>query len=142
MRNKTDIIIVVLLIASSVFLIWEARDYPGYWGEIPGPAFLPRIILIILICLSVLLMVQALQGKIPEKEKLGRIGLVGVSAIISFLYLYLAPRIHYFVATPIFLIVMMRLLGTRSWKRIFIISACFTIFVFLFFYKKLSVPLP
>ncbi len=142
MRIQSETIISVLLIAGAVFLLWVARDYPGSWEGIPGPAFLPRLTLYMLISLCILLLAQVVRGKYQERQSFGRMALVGISVAVSFLYLYLAPRVHYFYATPIFLVVMMRLLDTRSWKRIIIVTAGFTLFVFLFFYKKLGVPLP
>jgi len=141
-RIQSETIISILLIAGGAFLLWVARDYPGYWEGIHGPAFLPRLTLYMLIGLCILLLVQVARGKYQERQTFGRMALVGISVAVSFLYLYLVPRVHYFYATPIFLVVMMRLLDTRSWKRIIIVSGVFTAFVFIFFYKKLGVALP
>ncbi len=142
MRLQSETVISVLLMIGAAFLIWEARDYPGSSEGIPGPAFMPRLILYGLIFLCIVLMVQVARGKYEEKPTWGRMGLVWTSAALSFLYLYAAPRLHYFYVTPVFLVVTMRLLDTRSWKRIIIVSAVFTAFVYFFFYKKLGVALP
>jgi hypothetical protein len=142
MPIQSETIIAILLMIGAAFLLWVARDYPQVWEGIPGPAFMPRLTLYMLIFLCLLLLVQVARGKYKEKHTFGRIGLVGISAALSFLYLYATPRFHYFYVTPIFLMVMMRLLDTRSWKRIIIVSAVFTAFVYLFFYKQLGVPLP
>lgn len=123
-------------------MLWVSRDYPLLWRGIPGPAYVPRLIFCLLIGLSILLLVQVARGKYQDRVTSGRMGLVGTSVAISLLYLYLAPRLHYFIITPIFLVVMMRLLKIRRWKMIIIVSAIFTAFVYLVFYRKLGVPLP
>lgn len=86
---------------------------------------------------------DAEQEEMEADEAHGRLSkkLVMFMAAIA-LYLALVSSIGFVILTPLFLIAMMYILGTRSWKVLLSIAVITTIFLYFFFVIWLGIPLP
>lgn len=116
-----------------------------------GPAFYPRILLLLIICLTLALIVQDLLA--PRKEKHGvkfeTLWKDYRGTLLSFflfaLYVLLLPRLGYLVSTILFVSSLQWLLGQLLWRRlpVSVLIGIGTSFVtYVVFEKYLHVFLP
>lgn len=62
--------------------------------------------------------------------------------IISFIYVFYLEKIGYIIASPIYLIILMRYLGLKNWKKNLTITAAITFAVYFMFIYLLRTILP
>jgi len=117
---------------------------------IPGPGFVPFIVAVILISLSLMVFIPALGRKekegqpaggenfFPEKDSLRKIAL---ALIALFAYGMVLHTLGYILTAFLFMLFMSRLIESRSWIRMFIL-ALLTAVVSYFLFLALEVQLP
>jgi len=67
---------------------------------------------------------------------------ISLTALISFLYIFLLPKLGFFIMTPFFVIAFMLVFKERRWQHLFITSLVFVGLVAVLFTRFLYVPLP
>ncbi|MPM13956.1 hypothetical protein SDC9_60316 [bioreactor metagenome] len=122
-----------------------------FWiGSVPvarvsrGATLFPKILSLFLASLSIINIIRTLKKnkdqnsllkvKIPKELVWG--------FLLSLLYLYLIPKMGYFVVTPIYAIVLLYTLGYRNILRMLLVTAGFMGVAYFLFYRVLSVYLP
>ena len=111
-----------------------------------GSAFMPWVLNICLIVLSILLMaVSAIRGSnekcdfhISLKEGAGVILLT----VFVYIYVQVMSYLGFLIITPFFLAALMLITGSRKWKEIGFVSLGATFGIYLFFQKVFQVILP
>lgn len=127
----------------------------------PTAAFLPRILMVLIILLSIGMMYEGyyrekkhikLKKRIDERldedeETEDDSGKLNIPRVIIFIimiasYIFLLKPVGYFIMTPIFAIVAYLFLKATKIKNILFIAAGFTIFVYFVFVAFLKIPIP
>jgi len=143
--KRIDLCIGIALCFLSVCIYWYAERYSGRGFSSYGPNFFPQVLSVLFFLTSAAMIVQALRGKaLANMERIHKPGLITVAGtlIISILYVFSMKLLGFYLATLLFLYVVMILLGQKNiWIRLavsFVIaSAIFGIFTFV-----LKIPLP
>jgi putative tricarboxylic transport membrane protein len=163
MMNWSNIIIgIVLLIASAFYYHSTAEFPPPTKTENLGPAFFPTLLAAALALLALLMILNSLRARgAADKEKDGAViqgaerleedsfsaddisytfllGTIG----LSFLYVGLLSILGYLISTPLFLIILIRLLGYEKWMNNLAASVGLTAALYLLFATALGVSLP
>lgn len=161
--NWSNIIIGIILLIVSVFYYYSTMEFPPpSKTENLGPAFFPTLLAAVLAFLALLMILDSflargasgkkgdgavIQGAerleedsfstedISYKFLLGTIGL-------SFLYVGLISVLGYLISTPLFLIILIRLLGYEKWVNNIAASVGLTAVLYLLFATALGVSLP
>ena len=161
--NWSNIIIGIILLIASAFYYFSTSEFPPpSKTENLGPAFFPTLLAAALALLALLLILSSLffrgatgkekggaviQGaerleedsfsveSVSYKFLLGTIGL-------SFLYVGLLSILGFLISTPLFLIILIRLLGYEKWVNTLAASIGLTAALYLLFATALGVSLP
>jgi len=151
LRNGRDIVTSVVFLGLSAAIYSVVKDYPtGTVQEGMGARLFPLLLTISLAILSLVLLMQAsLQRNPPEEEEVsGKDALLGrrlivpaVLIVLLALYLVSLEEAGFLIATPIFLLITMRVLGS-GFKEAAVVGVAFTVVVYLIFDLLLKVPLP
>ncbi len=115
---------------------------------IPGPGFLPFILGIVLMGLSLMILIPALSKKeesiegrhfFPEKDSPKKLLF---TLICSFGYVISLGYAGYLLATFLFMLFISRGMESHSWKTLFILAISTSILSYLLFVILLEVQLP
>jgi putative tricarboxylic transport membrane protein len=134
--------VVLMAIAAASYLASAGFSDVGINPADIGPAAVPRLMAGLVILLGVVQLVISLSRRksdriiIPNKRGLA------AGVILIFLYVFLMPIVGYLYATPLFVFILMGLLGNRKWLQMILVSAAFTGIAYAIFYKFLRVALP
>ena len=161
--NWSNIIIGIILLISSAFYYYSTTGFPPpSKTENLGPAFFPTLLAAVLAFLALLLILNSLFFRgVSGKEKEGAViqgaerleeDSFGVEQIsykfllgtigLSFLYVGLLSILGFLISTPLFLILLIRLLGYEKWVNNLAASAGLTAALYLLFATALGVSLP
>lgn len=142
--KKGNIVSSIISILVAVFVLYETKDFPSGAQNVPGPAFFPRIIAILIIGLSGLLIVMTYIRK--EERNINFTSKNDLKAYITIaiilVYIVLMNILGFIIATPLFLITMIYYYGMRNYVKNIIISVGVTALIFTIFKILLAVPLP
>jgi putative tricarboxylic transport membrane protein len=138
-----ELILAIFLMALAlVFYVYSAQFPASMNPDDLGPAAFPRLMAGLVLLLGVAQIVLSCRERKQTKIKIpNKVGLV-LGIILMFLYVFLMTRIGYFYTTPVFIFVLLGLLGNRRWGQMALVSAAFTAMAYLVFYKFLMVSLP
>lgn len=149
MRNRDILSSLVWLGLGILFLIASLRE--GLFRKgIPGPGFLPFITALILITLSLMVFLPAVNRKkeerdkkvekiFPEKDSFKKVFL-GLMAL--FLYGIALEYIGYIVTTILFMVFTFRLMEREKWKGPLLFAISTAVLSYLLFVVLLEVQLP
>ncbi len=132
-----------LLALVGVAVLLDARGYPRpLEAGVPGPAFFPRLLAVLLIGGAIALAVRARwQPRAREQPGGGALRLAGATLWIAG-FLFALPLLGNLVALPPLVGGLMWLSGERSPRTLIAIPLVFGGFVHLLFVVVLGVPLP
>ena len=149
MRNRDILSSLVWLGLGILFLIASLRE--GLFRKgIPGPGFLPFITALILIALSLMVFLPAVNRKeeerdkkiekiFPEKDSFKKVSL-GLMAL--FLYGMALEYIGYIVTTILFMVFTFRLMEREKWKGPLLFAISTAVISYFLFVVLLEVQLP
>jgi uncharacterized membrane protein len=145
---KGQLVFSGLIFLVSLILFGVTWTFRGQDAEM-GPTFWPRFLLVCLIVLSGMVSVGMIRKIAKEKawgESLmtmdrGRVRFFAAIAIII-AYLFLLKILGFIIATPLFMIAFMLLLGEKSKGWIIGVSFGMTAVIVVLFTKAMYVPLP
>lgn len=144
-KISRDVWIGIGLMAFSGYFLFEATKIPGGAGEFPEG------VLTIFLILSALMTIMGVGKTIdPTREKKSdkaeihffEIKSPLVVFLITFLYILLIGKIGFFIATTLFIPVIMLYYGVRKYWQILLTTAGLDVFVYVLFVRLLSVVLP
>ena len=113
-------------------------------SNLPGPAFFPYLITIVLVALALGLLVQGIRGYRRSPLDLNlRERVPAIAALLLFaVYLIALPRLGFLLASMPFAGAMIWLYGSRSWLVVVAGAAGLPLFLSLLFREALRIPLP
>jgi hypothetical protein len=135
----------VVLLASSLFLLWASRSLPHPPLVPVGPAFYPRILLAMIAVLSLALIVSDVRAPHRESPAPTRYRLVLVAFAIFTGYVFLLPWLGYRLATFLFVGAMQAALEWprgRGWALVAVVALGTSLVTYYVFEGYLSVLLP
>ena len=144
MRQGEIVIGIILFIISLVVIIQSSAFTEAVtMAKTLSPAFYPRLLALCLMICSILLVLNALRVSTRIKPKISwgkwHSGLLFL-ALMLFQY-FTFEKLGYFPSTFITLASMIYLLKLPLWKSV-LVSACFLLFVYVFFVKIVGLRLP
>lgn len=135
---------IVLSIFSSAVFIY-AGNYKGAGVSQYGPNFFPQSLAVLMFLFSVLMIVQAVRGRaLKGLEAINKAGFIRatVTLVFSIIYLVAMQYLGFFLATIIFLYVVMTYIGHEG-KIVRIISSLIvSAIIYGIFHFFLKIPLP
>ena len=145
-KNRKDFASSIFLVLLGFFLISQSRHY-SVWGRSgPQAGFFPLVIGIIIVGFSLIVLIQSFvsdqaQGKEQLKDSLGSFR-VASYALSMLLYGSLMTTLGFFLATLLFLFLILKYGEGQGWKITIIFGLATTIASYLLFNRWLGVPLP
>ena len=145
-----DVFLGALLIAFSLAVYTLMYDFPsGSIAEGMGPGFMPGILIVTLVILSIILIIDALVRRKKKDRPSGTITSVlgpnlknpGILILIVSIYLFSLNTLGFLIATPAFILLTMVTTGA-SLKSGILMGICLTGLVYVVFALALKVPLP
>jgi len=133
----------LIFMAFASFFYYLTLSFPkGKIVKTIGPSSVPRLWIYLLIIFCIILIVQALRGKVRSDKKQGQTFLVLKLIALLIGYLVVIKFLGYFISTFLFLMATIWLMNYRKYKIILLIVTVFLVFIYIAFYKVLHVPLP
>lgn len=144
--NRGDIATSLVLIGVGLYVIIQARGYPGsIVGGAPGPAFFPQLLGASLIILSSILGISTIRRRAAKSEPEFRwegLGRIGGVVILTTIYLSFLPSGDFYLTTPPLLLAVMAIMGERRVWVLLLVPVAFVLFVYAIFYRIFGVILP
>ena len=145
-NRAMDIVVALLLLAGCAVVITDSTRLGFAWreGEGPAPGYFPFYIALILGVASLVNLVSALRGRgsgviFVSMRPFGRVLAVLIPSIV---YVALVQYIGIYVASSIFIVAFMVLIGRENPLKAVGIGVAVPIALFLMFEKWFLVPLP
>ena len=136
-RLSSTMVVALLLCVVAGAVMINAADFPATAIETdPGASAFPTFYACALIVLAVLLVIRDLLQEKPAFRKTA----TGIAA--TAFYIVAMSYCGYLITTPVFLIVIMTLMGYRRWVLTPGIALLLTAILWLLFVEALQVPLP
>lgn len=161
--NWSNIVIGVILLIASGFYYYSTMEFPPpSKTENLGSAFFPALLAAVLAFLSLLLILDSLLARRASGKGKGGAVIEGAerleedsfsaedisykfllgTIVLSFLYVGLISILGFLISTPLFLILLIRLLGYEKWANNLAASIGLTAVLYLLFAVALGVTLP
>ena len=141
--KKMNFVVALFFIALSCYVLFSAQSFPGKIDNVPGPGYFPTILSIILILLSLLLIASS--GKV-DNSPLGIFSrensIVFIAGGVTLAYLGLIYIFGFLIATPLYLIAILRFFRMRNWQSVVLTSVLTTAASYAIFTTVLEVQLP
>jgi len=144
--KRIDIGVGIVLCLFSVAIYWYAeQQYAGRGVNSYGPKFFPQALSVLMLISSAALIIQALRGKaLKGLEVMNKEGFIRAAVTLGLAigYVFLMNFLGFYLATVIFLFVVMMYLGQEKlWIRI-LVSIVVATAVYSLFHYFLKIPLP
>lgn len=127
----------------SVYFFSASLDLPN------SAALLPRILAAIVAIMSIAMVYNAKKSPLSKNEDSApktdteKINVTRVVVFIAAIaaYIYLIPVVGYFIVTPLFMVALYLYLQATSLLKAILISAGFTVFIYILFVWFLKLPI-
>jgi putative tricarboxylic transport membrane protein len=135
-------------LAGSLVLLWASRDIPQPALVPIGPAFYPRIVLVVTAALSAAMLVGDLWRRGPTPAPAAHVSyrLVLLTFLIFTVYVFVLPVLGYRLATVLFVATLQATLdpprSTRGWALVGVVAVASMLLTYYVFERYLSVLLP
>tara|TARA_B100001123_G_C14958949_1_gene886852 strand:+ start:151 stop:735 length:585 start_codon:yes stop_codon:yes gene_type:complete len=152
--RKGSIIISLVLLALSVFSyfyviptqIITSIPIEKNTPAVLHPDFFPRLTIFILAIVSISLLVSSIRYKTNEKtygsDYKSAISRVVIVFLLSYSYVLSLKYVGYALSTPVFMAIIIILLGLRNWRLVIPTSIAFPFALNIFFWYSFKVVLP
>lgn len=141
------IVSLCFLILGGAYLV-KSIELPMGSAARPGAGFYPLLVAITMVSLSLVLLSQALKPKTAQQENeepfpqgKDRQRVMAVAMALIFFVILLRP-LGYAIGSAALMGAVLRILGLRSWRKIFLISILTAAVSYWLFSFVLGVPLP
>ena len=140
--KKGEIALNIFFMLFSLVFLYETLDFPeSYNPYSPGPEWYPRLIICLILALCITHSLYIFK-KGEDKKLQANFRLSIMCCLLTIIYIWIVPILGYFLATPIFMIVLLQVLKVRKWYTLVLVPLLFCLLTFLVFYKGLMIPLP
>jgi hypothetical protein len=141
-RNWGDIVGSLLLILIGIgVMIGSVRLHVGSPTN-PQPGFFPFVGATILIGLSLILLASGWMGRGKALEAFGEVRRPAILVVSMGVYVGILDHLGYVLATMIVAVVILRVLGVKSWKVLGLASVLLAGGTYLLFARLLGIELP
>ena len=142
MKNAGDLLGSVFLFVLGVgAIIGAVRLQVGSLTE-PQPGFFPFVGGLVVAVFSAILFLQGWLGKSREQAAFGEIGRPALLLAVMILLVLVLDRLGYVIGTFIASILILRILGVKSWRALILTSLCLSVGTYVLFDRLLGVDLP
>lgn len=142
--RHTDKLAAVLLVGLAVGVFVASRDFPSGFGESPGAAFFPRIIVSVIALLAGVLFVRSVASSDVRAYDVSTTDVrrfaVPVASLVA--YVALMPILGFVLDTILFLVVLMRYSGVESYWRSGALAVGLGLALYYVFGEFLHIPFP
>jgi putative tricarboxylic transport membrane protein len=142
--RKTDVITSLVLLGFAVIVAEESLRLPFGTMRLPGIAFLPFLLSVVLAILSLALLVQALRRHGGSETKGLQVGLwkkAGLCLIALFVFAFIFEWLGYVISTVLLLVVLFRAVEPVRWWLVLVIAVSSSLITYLVF-SLLGTPFP
>ena len=146
-RLSSTVVVALLLCVVAGTVIFNAADFPATAIETdPGASAFPTFYACALIVLAILLVIRnsmlttSESPLLPQEKPAFRKTTAGIAT--TAFYIVAMSYCGYLITTPVFLIIIMTLMGYRRWLLTPVIALLLTAILWLLFVEALQVPLP
>ncbi len=150
-RLAGEVTFVVILLVASTFLLWTAYKISGFSSP-SSPGSFPLAAAFAMVASGLYILIGTLRAQAPETlngESLGGAfvrqltpTVVVIFVIAVLVYMLALEQLGFLVSSFLYLLVAMRLLGSRSMATNLVATALIIAFVFIVFKTAFSVVLP
>jgi len=138
-----EIALTAVLMAAALAFYLGSLKFPGTMNPADlGPAAFPKLMAGLALLLGVAQIALSLKQRKAQRLRINNKVGFALGVLSFFLYAFLMPRIGYFYVTPLFIFILLGLLGNRRWGQMVLVAAVFTGMAYFVFYKFLMVTLP
>ena len=140
MRN-IDTLLGTCLLVISIWIYYEALQFPTTLGNTLGTGFFPKLIAICLIILSLILIIF---GKFKGKTFTINLNVLASTTflfIVSVMYYLVMPRIGFLVTNTVFMLLVMYFFKQKKPLILILVPVISTLALYFIFKKLLYVPL-
>ena len=141
--KKMNVGLAALFIAVSLYVLFAVQSFPKAVDGVPGPGFFPAVLSVVILFLSFLLLLSSRKVSTASlnvfcKEN-SRVFIAGglTAGYIALIYIG-----GFLIATPLYLISIMRFFGMKSWLSAVMAAVLTTAATFVVFGTVLAVQLP
>ena len=137
----------ILFIFFGAFIIFESRKYSMGRLDNPGPGFLPFLLGIAILFMSILLLIRVLkraktEGQATSWPKRGGLMKVSLIFLILLLFTIFFEVTGYLINIFVLFLILLKPVGKQKWHWSLLISIGATFFSYLLFDRWLMLPLP
>ncbi len=144
--RRANVYISILLMSFSCFYAYLTMTLPT--RKIPhtlGIDFMPWVLTICLLFLSLLLLLKSLIFK--REEEVVQISLkevIGILSLVILVIAYIEAWLYFgfVIITPLFMAGLIVISGSRKWREVIFFSIIISVAVYFLFYRLFGVPLP
>jgi putative tricarboxylic transport membrane protein len=142
MKNLSDILasLVLILIASGA-IIGAIGLRIGTPTE-PQPGFFPFLSGAVILVLSLVILFRGFAGRTGSRQGFGEIRRPAMLVGVLIVFVVLLESLGFILASLIAIVLVLRIMGLRSWRVLLISAFAFSIGTFLLFDRLLGIPLP
>jgi hypothetical protein len=140
-----EIILSFIMIMFALVFYVKSADFPVSINPVDvGPAAFPRLMVVLIITLAIMIIARSIIKRNERNENITidnvLILSIGIGSLAA--YMYIMPRIGYFITTPIYLFFLLFMQGNRKYLQMVATSMGFTLFAYLIFFRLFNVLLP
>ncbi len=142
--RHTDKVAAVLLVGLAVGVFVASRDFPSGFGNSPGAAFFPRLIVSIIALLAGVLFVWSVVSSENRTYDVSATdaGRFAVPVVLLVVYVALMPILGFIIDTVAFLVVLTLYSGVESYWRSGALAVGLSLALHYAFGEFLHIPLP
>ena len=152
MEHKNEIIVNGAILATACFLFYVATSFPMFeHADKLGPAFWPKVILLVTIILSGLLAVKNVLGWVQHRAsgsrrildgEQGNLKRLSLAIVVSLVYGFSVPYTGFLLSIVLVQIVFLLILKVKKVWVLVLYPLSLTAVIYLIFIKILYIPLP
>lgn len=130
----------LLAALGAAYLAVNLNEYPLFLGDKPGPGYFPLVVGVAIILAALLLLLRP--GVARENSSFGRADALSILRIIvpGCIWLALLAHTGYFIATAVFLALLVKVLGVEGWLKPAVFSLSVAALSQWLFINLLGVP--
>jgi putative tricarboxylic transport membrane protein len=142
MKNSADIVAGIVLIFVGIGAIVGAVGLRVGTPTEPQPGFFPFLSGVSILILSSIILIQGWLGRTKSRTSFGEIRRPAMLIAVLIAFVGLLEPLGYIIASPIIVVLALRIMGIRSWKVLLTSSLGLSIGTFVLFDRLLGITLP
>lgn len=142
MKNSADIVAGIVLIFVGIGAIVGAVGLRVGTPTEPQPGFFPFLSGVSILILSSIILIQGWLGRTKSRTSFGEVRRPAMLIAVLIAFVGLLEPLGYIIASPIIVVLALRIMGIRSWKVLLTTSLGLSIGTFVLFDRLLGITLP